>query len=334
MIRAAILNVTGYAGAELAAILYAHPGADLVAVTGRTAVGSKLVEVFPHLWPIEMTIGEAVEDSVDVVFSALPHVASAPAVLPFLHEGVPVIDLSADFRLRDSSQYQEVYGADHPAPGLLSTAVYGLPEVTGQPAKNAKLVANPGCYAAGALLATAPGVAAGIFAGDIVIDGKSGISGAGRTLGPAYHYPEANDNLSAYGLEGNGHRHGPEIEQELAALGGSNALTFVPHLVPMTRGILTTVYATASPGLADAYRSHYADSTFVRVVEQPPSTRQVAGTNNCLIFVREARDGARAVIVSVIDNLGKGAAGQAIQNMNRVFGLQEDMGLTRLALYP
>lgn len=334
MIHAAVLNVTGYAGAELAAILYAHPEAELAAITGRGAVGSKLAEVFPHLWPIEMTVREEVEESVDVVFSALPHAASASAILPFLNKGVPVIDLSADFRLRDSALYKRVYGADHPAPELLSGAAYGLPEVSSQPEKGTRLVANPGCYAVGALLAAAPGVAGGLFKGDLVIDGKSGISGAGRTPGPGYHFPEANDNLTAYGLEGDGHRHAPEIEQELRVLGGSHPLTFVPHLVPMTRGILTTVYASASAGLSDAYRTYYEGCPFVRAVDKPPSTRQVAGTNNCLIFIHEAREDARAVVVSVIDNLGKGAAGQAVQNMNRVFGLPEDLGLQRLALYP
>lgn len=338
MIRVAILNVTGYAGAELARLLHGHPEAELVAATGRSASGQKLKDVFPHLWPIDLTVGDEVGESVDLVFSALPHAASAEALLPFLRQGVKVIDISADFRLRDSAVYEKHYGRPHPAPELLSGAAYGLPEVTGEPLRDAPLVANPGCYAAGALLAVAPGVACGLFKPGIVIDGKSGVSGAGRALGQPYHFAEANDNLSAYGLVAEGHRHRPEIDQELARLSDDHQpVTFVPHLVPMTRGILTTVYAepaSGAKGVRAAYEDFYADSPFVQVVGEPPATREVAGTNNCLIFVREDDPGGRAIIVSAIDNLGRGAAGQAIQNMNRVLGLPETMGLEAIALYP
>jgi N-acetyl-gamma-glutamyl-phosphate reductase len=338
MIRVGILNVTGYVGAELARLLHSHPEAQVVAVTGRSAAGQKVKDVFPHLWPIDLTLGDQIEESVDLVFSALPHAASAEALLPFLRQGIKVIDISADFRLRDSAIYEKHYGRPHPAPELLSGAAYGLPEVTSEPTEDAPLVANPGCYAAGALLALAPGVSRGMFKPGIVVDGKSGVSGAGRALGQQYHFVEANDNLSAYGLEGEGHRHRPEIEQELARLNGEqSSVTFVPHLVPMSRGILTTAYVelvSDVPALRAAYDEFYGGSPFVRIVDEPPSTRQVAGTNNCLIFVRENHAGGRSVVVSVIDNLGRGAAGQAIQNMNRVFGLPETMGLDAVAIYP
>jgi N-acetyl-gamma-glutamyl-phosphate reductase len=338
MIRVGVLNITGYAGAELARLLHGHPQAKLVAATGRSASGQKLEDVFPHLWPLDLTLTDEIADSVDLVVSALPHAASAEALLPFLRQGVKVIDISADFRLRDSAIYEKHYGRPHPAPELLSGAAYGLPEVTGEPQEGAPLVANPGCYAAGALLALAPGVSAGLFKPGIVVDGKSGISGAGRTLGQPYHFSEANDNLSAYGLSGEGHRHRPEIDQELGRLSGNHQpVAFVPHLVPMTRGILTTAYAEPAEGAADlpqVYEDFYRESPFVRLAHEPPSTRQVAGTNNCLIYIREDDPSGRLVIVSVIDNLGRGAAGQAVQNMNRVFGFPETAGLDSIALYP
>jgi N-acetyl-gamma-glutamyl-phosphate reductase len=341
MTRAAILNVTGYAGAELARLLHSHPGVELVAVTGRAEAGKKLAEIFPHLRQIDLAVGERVDESVDLVFSALPHTSSAEGLIPFIRQGIPVVDLSADFRIKNSDTYRRFYGVDHPAPELLGGAVYGLPEVTRKPEQGARIVGNPGCYAAGALLALAPGVAAGLFGADIVIDGKSGISGAGRTLGQPYHFAEANDSVSAYAMEGEGHRHRPEIDQELGCLRGktSKPVAFVPHLVPLTRGILTTVFAqvvrnVAQAELMDAYCSFYEGSTFVGVVESPPSTKQVAGTNNCLIHVRASDASGKAIVVSAIDNLGRGAAGQAVQNMNRVLGLPETMGLEQLALYP
>jgi N-acetyl-gamma-glutamyl-phosphate reductase len=338
MIRVGILNVTGYAGAELARLVHGHPEATLVAATGRSGAGQKLEEVFPHLWPLGLTVTDEIGESVDLVFSALPHAASADALLPFLRQGVKVIDISADFRLRDSAIYERHYGRPHPAPELLSGAAYGLPEVTGEPGEGALLVANPGCYAAGALLAAAPGVASGAFQPGLIVDGKSGVSGAGRALSQDYHYAEANDNLSAYGLAGEGHRHRPEIDQELSRLSVNHTpVALVPHLVPMTRGILTSVYAQRRDGsgsLRDAYHEYYKGSPFVRIVDEPPSTRQVAGTNNCLIFIREDDPSGRLIVISVIDNLGRGAAGQAIQNMNRVFGLPETAGLDAIALYP
>ena len=340
MIRVGILGVTGYAGAELARLIHSHPEAELVAVTGRSAAGQKLSQVFPHLHPLDLTVAEKVGEAVDLVFSSLPHGTSADECLQFLRREIPVVDLSADFRLKDTEVYARFYGRDHPAPELLAGAVYGLPEVTKQPAPKARLVANPGCYAAGALLALAPAVANGLIDGPLFVDGKSGISGAGRTPGQRYHYPEASDTVTPYGMAGEGHRHRPEIDQELQRFdSGMSPVSFVPHLVPMTRGILTTAYGKAAEGvnqssLAEAYAGFYAGQPFVRVVGEPPSTNQVSGTNNCLIMPRFDERSGTVVVVSAIDNLGKGAAGQAVQNMNRVLGMPETTGLDQIALFP
>ncbi len=342
MIRVGIINVTGYAGAELARLLYLHPEARVTSVSGRSAAGKPLAEVFPHLWPLDLKVSDELDD-VDFAFSALPHAASAEAVAPLVKQGLPVVDISADFRLRDAAEYQRWYGATHPAPELLAEAVYGLTELHRPAVREARLVANPGCYAVGALLALAPAVKGGIIEPDIVIDGKSGISGAGRTLGLTYHYAEANESVSAYGL--GGHRHLPEMVQELAGLGlksGSSArVTFVPHLIPMTRGILTTCYAPlASEGaggqakVRGIYEDFYRDEPFVRVVAEPPQTKHTWGNNLCLVYPTVDARAGRLVVVSCIDNLVKGAAGQAIQNMNVMLGFPEATGLDQPAVYP
>ena len=346
MLRVGIINVTGYAGAELARLLYAHPEARLTSVSGRSAAGKPLAEVFPHLAAYDLTLGEEIAD-VDFAFSALPHAASAEALAPLVRAGVPVVDISADFRLRDPQEYAQWYGAEHPAPDLLQRAVYGLTELNREAVRASRLIANPGCYPEGALLALAPAVKAGIIGPDVIIDSKSGISGAGRTLGLTYHFAEANESVSAYGL--GGHRHLPEIVQELAAMWPRAEapqpprpkVTFTPHLIPMTRGILSTCYAPLLPGAVQSgeqarelYREFYKGEPFVRVVESPPATKQVAGSNMCLVNPTvDARTG-RLVVVSVIDNLVKGAAGQAIQNMNAMLGLPETAGLETPAVYP
>ncbi len=345
MIRAGILNVTGYAGAELARLLRLHPQVRLTSVTGRSSVGKPLAEVFPHLACYDLPIREEL-DGVDVVFSALPHAASAEALLPLARAGLPVIDLSADFRLRDPQEYAEWYGVSHPAPELLEEAVYGLTELNRESVRGARLVANPGCYPTGALLALAPALREGLVEADIVVDAKSGVSGAGRTVGLTYHYSEANESVAAYGLKG--HRHLPEMAQELARLtkdGARPRLTFVPHLIPMTRGILTTCYAPLRPGalpageaarqaLLELYREAYRGEPFVRVVGEPPTTKQTWGSNLCLVYPTVDLRAERLVVVSAIDNLVKGAAGQAIQNMNVMLGLPEETGLEAPPVYP
>ena len=348
MVRVGIINVTGYAGAELARLLYVHPEARLSSVSGRSAAGKTLAEVFPHLASYDLTIGEELGE-VDFVFSALPHAASAEAVAPLVRDGVPVVDISADFRLRDAQEYARWYGVEHAAPELLSRATYGLTELNREAVRSSRLIANPGCYPECALLALAPAVKGGIVGPDLIIDSKSGVSGAGRTVGLAYHYAEANESVSAYGL--GGHRHLPEIVQELAAMWPrplkvgepetQPIVTFTPHLIPMTRGILSTCYATLVAGTVrrgeealDLYREFYKGEPFVRVVDSPPATKQVSGSNMCLVYPTVDPRTERLVVVSVIDNLVKGAAGQAIQNMNVMLGLPETAGLETAAVYP
>ena len=343
MVKAGIINVTGYAGVELARILARHPEVEIASVTGRSAAGKKLSEVFPHLAPIDATITEDLTESVDVVISALPHAASAERLGPMLSNGVRAVDISADFRLKDMSEYTGWYQVDHPYPELVEDAVYGLPELGREDIAGAKLVANPGCYPTAAILAIAPALSAGFIEADVIVDAKSGVSGAGRKVSVDLLYSEVNENLKAYSM--GGHRHMPEVVQEMRRLDPSAEprVTFVPHLVPMTRGILTTCYAPLKPGvsgngleaaLRDAYESFYADAPFVRVAASPPETKQTLGNNDCLVYPTiDARTG-RLIAVGCIDNLVKGAAGQAVQNMNLMFGMAEDEGLRQLALYP
>jgi N-acetyl-gamma-glutamyl-phosphate reductase len=350
-IKVGIINVTGYAGAELARLLYNHPEAELVSVTGRSEAGKPLGEVFPHLASYDLKVEPDVSKSVDFAFSALPHAASAEACAPLVRAGVPVVDISADFRLKNADEYAEWYATKHPAPDLLSRAVYGLPELYREQINTAKLIANPGCYPESALLALAPAVKAGIIAPEIIIDSKSGVSGAGRGLALNLHLGEAGESVSAYGLSG--HRHLPEIVQELAAMWppveaprpSTPKVTFTPHLIPMTRGILSTCYAPVYPGdlpageagkaaLRDIYQQFYKAEPFVRVADSPPATKQTRGNNMCLVYPTLDMRAERLVVVSVLDNLVKGAAGQAIQNMNLMMGLPETMALDAPAVYP
>jgi len=333
-----IINVTGYAGVELARLLYQHPQVELASITGRSAAGQSLSEVFPHLAGIDLTIKAELGD-VELAFSAMPHKESAKEVIPLLEKGVRVVDISADFRLKDAPEYQSWYGFSHPTPQLLKEAAYGLPELHRAQIASARLVANPGCYPTGAILALAPAVKAKLIKADVVIDSKSGVSGAGRTLSLPTHYSEANEDTAAYALEG--HRHLPEITQELKLLNpqASLSVTFVPHLVPMTRGILTTCYAPLASGkkekeLKELYRDFYKDAPFVRVADAPPHTKQTWGSNMCLVYPTVDQRTGRLVVISAIDNLVKGAAGQAIQNMNLMLGLPETTGLEALPVYP
>ncbi len=337
-IKAGIINVTGYAGVELARLLWRHPGIELASVSGRSAAGKKLGEVFPHLSDIDLTIESSVSGA-DIVFSALPHKESAAEVMPFLEQGVRVIDLSADFRLNDAALYPTWYGFSHPAPQLLKEAVFGLTELYRHDIAGARLIANPGCYPTSAILALAPAVKAGLVDSRFIIDSKSGISGAGRSLSLSSHFAEASDDVSAYALAG--HRHLPEITQELAKLRADfkAEATFVPHLIPMTRGILTTAYASLTrPVKADevrrVYEDFYKNEPFVRVPSAPPHTKHTQGSNMCLVYPAVDARAGRLVVISVLDNLVKGAAGQAIQNMNVMLGLDERAGLEAAALWP
>lgn len=346
MVKVGIINVTGYIGMELARLLHHHPQIELASVTGRSAVGQRLEELFPHLADIDLVIEPELGD-VDLVFSALPHKTSAEAVLPVLERGIKVIDLSADFRLKDAKDYQTWYDFTHPAPQLLDEAVYGLVELHRSSIASSRLVASPGCYPTGAILALAPVVKEGLIEPDIVIDAKSGVSGAGRTMSLSTHFSEATENVSAYALDG--HRHLPEMTQELQRLNPAISLTvtFLPHLVPMSRGILTSCYARLKGGkegvgelekakakVQEIYKEFYSGEPFVRVVDTPPQTKQTRGSNYCLIYPTVDVRAGRLIVISCIDNLVKGGAGQAVQCMNLMLGLGEGIALEEAAIYP
>ena len=342
--RIGIINVTGYIGVDLARILLRHPEVDLVCVTGRSAAGSRLSEVFPHLSSSDLVIQPEFDGSVDFVFSAMPHKASAEACEPLVARGLKVIDVSADFRLKSREEYESWYGVAHPCPHLLDTAVYGLPEVHRADVRGASLVANPGCYPTGAILALAPALAAGVVEGDIIIDSKSGVSGAGRSLTMTTHFAECNESVSAYAVAG--HRHMPEIRQECRRLQpGIGEMLFLPHLIPMSRGILSSCYAKASgqwlkgggnpmARLRDLYREYYESSPFVKVVDTPPATKHVWGSNYCHIYPTFDERTGRLLVISAIDNLVKGGAGEAVQNMNLMLGFDETCGLEALPIFP
>jgi len=339
--RVGIINVTGYAGVELARLLYRHPDVKLVSVTGRTTAGQKLADVFPHLADIDLTI-TAELDEVDFVFSAMPHKSSIEVILPLLGRDLKIVDISADLRLKDASMYPSWYDFVHPAPQLLQEAVYGIPEFHRPEIATSNLIANPGCYPTGALLALAPIVKEDFIYSDIIVDSKSGVSGAGRTLSQPTHYAEASDNIHAYATEG--HRHLPEITQELESLnpGFSASVTFQPHLVPAIRGISTSCYTQPKQGklakgkeeLIELYRDYYKDEPFVRIVDKPPETKHTWGSNLCLIYPTIDSRTGRVIIISCLDNLVKGAAGQAIQNMNIMLCFAEAAGLEALPVYP
>ena len=343
-VKVGIVNVTGYIGMELARLLHQHPHVEIASVTGRSAAGQKLGEVLPHLSDIDLTIGSEV-GQVDFVFSALPHGENAGTVVAALERGVKVVDLGADFRLKDAAEYERWYESAHPAPHYLQEAVYGLVELNRSQVSSARLVASPGCYPTSAILALAPAIKEGLVEPDVIIDSKSGVSGAGRTPKLAIHYAEANESVSAYALEG--HRHLPEIVQELQRLASGSPLsvTFLPHLVPMTRGILSSCYARLKGGrigdgekaraeISDLYRDFYRDEPFVKVTADPPHTKQTWGTNLCLIHPTVDLRTGRLIVVSCIDNLVKGGAGQAMQSMNLMLGFPETAGLEGLAVYP
>jgi N-acetyl-gamma-glutamyl-phosphate reductase len=330
MIKAAIYGASGYTGLELLRILATHPGARVVEATSRQYKGTPVHEVFPALRGfydgLAFTDPEDLSVESDVAFSAMPHGASQD-VVPELLKKSRVIDLSADFRLHDKATYNAWYG-EHKAAGLLKEAVYGLPELYRKEIKGARLVANPGCYPTSAVLALAPLARKGLLkAGSVIIDSKSGVSGAGRGASLASSFVEVSSGFKAYKV--GSHRHTPEIEQELAlAAGGSLNVRFTPHLIPVSRGILTTAYAELNRSLApsemrELYNAAYLNETFVRILPEGsfPDISQVRGSNFCDLglFV----EGSRVTIVSAIDNLVKGASGQAVQNMNIMFGFDE-----------
>ncbi len=343
-IRAAILGASGYTGAELVRLLVRHPQVRLAALTADRNAGKPLASVFPQFHGLglpDLVAGSDVDWSgIDVVFCGLPH-GTTQEVIAALPGHVKVVDLSADFRLANIDTYAEWYGHAHRAPDLQAEAVYGLTELARDAVAQARLVANPGCYPTSAQLPLIPLIRAGVIeADDIVIDAKSGVSGAGRAAKEGSLYCEVTEGIHPYGIAS--HRHAPEIEQGLSNAAGRPILVnFTPHLMPMSRGILSTIYVRLAGGaeVADLRRvleAQYADEPFVRVLPPgvAPQTRHVRGTNACFINVFADRLKGRAIVVAAIDNLVKGASGQAVQNMNLMFGLPETTALDQLALFP
>jgi len=343
-LRVGILGGSGYTGVELLRLLAGHPHAEVVAVTSRRAAGQPVADMFPSLrgW-VDLAFEEpdpaVLAGRCDVVFCGVPHGVAMNQVPALLEQGVRVIDLSADFRLRERAVYEQWYQETHAAPGLLAEAVYGLPEVHKEAIAGARLVASPGCYPTAVQLAFLPLVEAGLVAEEgLIADAKSGASGAGREAKTHLMLAESSDSMFAYGAAG--HRHLPEIEQELSlAAGRSLALTFVPHLAPMIRGIHADCYSRLLDTEADlqaVFEARYADSPFVDVMPSGshPATRSVRGSNFCRLAVHRPGNGRQVMVFSVIDNLVKGAAGQAVQSMNLMFGLEEAAGLGAPPLLP
>ncbi|HKH14321.1 MAG TPA: N-acetyl-gamma-glutamyl-phosphate reductase [Solirubrobacterales bacterium] len=327
--RVIVAGASGFAGALAASLVHRHPRLDLAAATARADAGERLDRLYPrYRVPVELTeldLDRAADSDAAIV--AYPHGAAAEVVARFIEAGLAVVDISADFRLRDPAAYEETYG-EHGAPELLDDAVYGLTELRRDEVRGARLVANPGCYPTAALLALAPLAEAGL-AGDIVISAASGVSGAGRGGGGRLHFVSVDENFTPYGVDG--HRHLPEIVQELEVFGNASRVTFVPHLLPLDQGLTASCFVAPTRDvdadeLRRLYRERYEGETFVEVVDDPPGVREVRDTNLCRIHV--AVDGTgRALAFAAIDNLWKGAAGQAIQNLNLMLGFDETEGL-------
>jgi N-acetyl-gamma-glutamyl-phosphate reductase len=343
-IRIGVLGASGYTGADLVRLLAAHPAAEIRVLTANAHAGEPIAAVYPHLGglalPDLIRVEEADWSAVDVVFCGLPH-GTTQEIIAGLPQGLKVIDLSADFRLKDTGTYAQWYGHEHLAPALQEQAVYGLTEHRRAAVAEARLVACPGCYPTAALLALLPLVAESLIAADdIIIDAKSGASGAGRAVKESMLFGEVAEGLHPYAVAS--HRHAPEIEQELSEAAGRQLLVnFTPHLVPMNRGELLTIYLRLAEGagvedLRRTLAARYADEPFVRLVPQGavPATRHVRGSNYCLLGVFADRLPGRAILVSTLDNLVKGSSGQAIQNMNLMIGLPETTGLEQQPLFP
>ncbi len=341
-IRAGIVGGTGYTGVELLRLLAQHPNCELRVITSRKEAGMGVAEMFPNLRrrvPLKFTEpSPAALNGCDVVFFATPNGVAMNDARALYDAGIRLVDIAADFRIRDVALWEKWYGMKHACPELVAEAVYGLPEVNREKIRQARLVANPGCYPTAVQLGFLPLVEAGVVdLNHLIADAKSGVSGAGRKAEVHTLFAEASDNFKAYGVAG--HRHHPEITQGLTQMAGKQAkLVFVPHLTPMIRGIHATLYArlTGSADLQSLYEKRYADEVFVDVMPagSHPDTRSVRGANHCRIAVHQPQGGDTVVVLSVIDNLVKGAAGQAVQNMNIMFGLPEATGLEQVALLP
>lgn len=338
MTSVAIVGASGYVGGELLRLLFRHPKAQVTAVTSEQSSGKPVHALFPSLRGPDLLCEsldpQQVAARAEVIFLALPHTKSAGPAEAFLKAGRKVIDLSADFRLKNAKDYGAWYQAPHPCPDLLKTAVYGLPELHREAIRSASLVASPGCYPTAAILSLAPLAKHRLLGDHVIIDAKSGISGAGRSPALPYHFPEANESMTAYKL--GAHRHIPEIEQELGL-----TVTFTPHLVPMTRGILSTAYvwlaqARTSEQLTELYRTFYKGEPFVRVLSpgQSPNPLHTRGANTCEVSAFADPRTGTAILMAALDNLVKGAAGQAVQAFNLMQGWDETLGLQDSGLYP
>jgi len=344
MVDAAIFGATGYTGVELVRLLHAHPGIKLTYLSSESHAGKKFSDIHPQFrGRIDMVLGpmlaERASENAGLVFCALPHGKSAPTVSALLEKGCRVVDLSADFRLKNPCLYKEWYGLEHSSPDLLERSVYGLTELYREEIAAAKLVANPGCYPTSILLALAPLLKhERVDPVSIIIDAKSGVSGAGRAPKQPFHFPECTENFKAYRVAS--HQHTPEIEQEIGRLADAEIkVSFTPHLVPMVRGILSTIYLKLERQKTDEemvalYQNFYKGCPFVRILDAPalPETRFVRGSNYCDIALKMDRRTGRLIVVSAIDNLVKGASGQAVQNMNIMLNLAEDAGLKQVAV--
>ena len=345
MIKIGIAGASGYTGLELIRLLVGHPGVELTVLTSETFQGQNIAEVFPslngvvdlELRPLDNNIAKDCQ----VLFLALPHTMAMSKLPDYLQSDCKIIDLSADYRLKDPKAYTDWYSVTHTNPELLEKAVYGLPELHRQAIQSAQLVANPGCYPTSVVLALAPLLKTDwVDLGSIISDSKSGVSGAGRKPSLTSHFAEVNEGISPYGLAD--HRHTPEMEQELSALAGKSVrLTFSPHLVPMTRGMLSTVYINLNQAITDEklvehYRSFYKGENFIRVLNPGKfaSSHHVLSSNFCDIGLKVDSRNQRLIITSALDNLIKGASGQAVQNMNIMLGLDEKTGLMAPAIFP
>lgn len=346
MIKAGIIGSTGYAGQELVRLLLGHKDVEIVWYGSRSYIDKKYYDVFRNMFQIVENVCQddnmdELAEAVDVIFTATPQGMCASIVSEDVLKKVKIIDLSADFRIKDVSVYEKWYGIKHASPEFIPEAVYGLCEINREDIKKARLIANPGCYTTCSILTAYPLVKEGLIdAHSIIIDAKSGTSGAGRGAKVDNLYCEVNENIKAYGVTS--HRHTPEIEEQLGyAAGEEILLNFTPHLVPMNRGILVTAYATLKEGVTEeeiraAYNKYYADEKFVRVLEPGvcPETRWVEGSNYTDINFKVDPRTHRVVMMGALDNLVKGAAGQAVQNMNLIFGLNEDEGLNLVPMFP
>jgi N-acetyl-gamma-glutamyl-phosphate reductase len=343
MIKVGVVGGTGYTGVELLRLLAGHPGTELTVITSRSEAGQPVADLFPNLRG-SVDLAFSVPDSgalcaCDLVFFATPNGTAMTMVPELLAAGVRVIDLAADFRLQQPEDWQQWYGMEHACPEFLAEAVYGMPEVNREAVARARLIANPGCYPTAVQLGFLPLIEAGLVSTDqLIADAKSGVSGAGRKAATGTLLCEASENFKAYAVPG--HRHLPEIRQGLArAADKPVGLTFVPHLTPMIRGIHATLYAQlldTERDLQALFEARYGDEPFVDVLPEGahPETRSVRGANHCRIAIHRPQQGDTVVVLSVIDNLVKGAAGQALHNMNIMFGLPEETGLTSIALLP